>query len=150
MKYCTNCGAKIEDGYAFCPNCGEEVPKADPQPTHGSTAVQQPQQNYYSQNHSQYYQSQYVPPVQPTQMKMSDLQTAAFIFMIISLAVWSFIGMIYMFVFFIGIFFLIPLAWIIPMVVYYKNNYRTVGIGFKICTLLFVNQIAGILMLCDQ
>lgn len=29
-----------------------------------------------------------------------------------------------------------------------KEN-RPVGIGFKICAFLFVNMIAGILMLCD-
>ncbi len=48
--------------------------------------------------------------------------------------------------------FLIPLAWCIPMTVVYSNKTRNrerVGIGFKICSLLFVNFIAGILMLCD-
>ena len=48
---------------------------------------------------------------------------------------------------------LIPLCWMIPMTVHYhkaaKEN-RPVGIGFKICTLLFVNLLSGILMLCDK
>ena len=25
MKYCSNCGQKIEDGAHFCPNCGQRV-----------------------------------------------------------------------------------------------------------------------------
>ena len=48
---------------------------------------------------------------------------------------------------------LIPLAWCLPMTLHYNktvNNGEKVGIGFKVCTLLFVNTIAGILMLCDD
>lgn len=48
--------------------------------------------------------------------------------------------------------YLIPLAWSIPMTRYYftaTKNKQPVGIGFKVCSLLFVNLIAGILMLCD-
>lgn len=48
---------------------------------------------------------------------------------------------------------IIPLAWCIPMTISYcrkiKNN-EEVSMGFKICTLLFVNVVAGILMLCDN
>lgn len=50
-------------------------------------------------------------------------------------------------------FFIIPLIWAIPMTISYfnaKNNDKTIGTGFKVCTLLFVSQIAGILMLCDS
>lgn len=48
---------------------------------------------------------------------------------------------------------LIPLAWCIPMTISYFNSIkenRPVSMALKICTLLFVSQIAGILMLCDQ
>ena len=49
--------------------------------------------------------------------------------------------------------YLIPLCWTIPMTIHYfksvKEN-RKVGIAFKICSLLFVNLIAGILMLCED
>lgn len=48
---------------------------------------------------------------------------------------------------------LIPLAWCIPMTVSYCGKIERkepVGIGFKICSLLFVSMIAGILMLCDS
>ena len=48
---------------------------------------------------------------------------------------------------------LIPLAWCIPMTVSYFNAIkynRPVSMALKVCTLLFVNTIAGVLMLCDQ
>ncbi len=48
---------------------------------------------------------------------------------------------------------LLPLFYIIPMTAYYfkaTKNKKPVGTAFKICTLLFVNMIAGILMICDN
>lgn len=47
----------------------------------------------------------------------------------------------------------IPLAWCIPMTVSYWNAVeegRPVSTAFKVCTLIFVNVIPGILMLCDN
>lgn len=50
--------------------------------------------------------------------------------------------------------FLISLVWKIPMTVRYCKSIDKsglpVGTGFKICSLLFVSMIAGILMLCDN
>lgn len=47
---------------------------------------------------------------------------------------------------------IIPLIWTVPMTIHYwkaiDNNER-IGVGFKVCTLLFVNLIAGVLMLVD-
>ena len=46
---------------------------------------------------------------------------------------------------------LIPLAWCIPMTVSAFKKLESgepIGTGFKICTLLFVNPVAGICMLC--
>lgn len=48
-------------------------------------------------------------------------------------------------------YFLIPLCWCIPMTLYLFNKRKSgepVGVGFKVCVLLFVNLIAGILLLC--
>ena len=48
---------------------------------------------------------------------------------------------------------IIPLIWAIPMTVHYFNcvrDGRPVGIGFKVCSLLFVSLIGGILMLIDN
>lgn len=71
--------------------------------------------------------------------KFSGLQMAAFILMIISTVSigWT----------------LIPLAWCIPMTVSYYNSIKNgtpVSLALKICTLLFISPIAGILMLCDN
>ena len=48
-------------------------------------------------------------------------------------------------------FYIIPLIWIIPMTVKLSKklqNKEPIGIGFKICTFLFVNFIAGIALFC--
>lgn len=73
------------------------------------------------------------------EVTISGLKTAAKVFMIIGCV--------------LSAFWLISLVWTIPMTVSYSNKINSgeqVGIGFKICTLLFVNFIAGILMLCDN
>ena len=71
----------------------------------------------------------------------TGLQTAAKIFMILSTVLTS--------IFTFGI----ALAWCLPMTLSYckrTENNLPVSTGFKVCTLLFVNTIAGILMLCDN
>ena len=77
----------------------------------------------------------------PVEHEVSTLKTIAKVFMILGTVV-------------SGIFaFLIPLAWCLPMTLSYCKkikNGEPVSIGFKICSLLFVNVIAGILMLVDQ
>ena len=69
----------------------------------------------------------------------NGLQSAAKVFMII--------GTVLMAIF------VLPLAWCIPMTVIYcdkiKNN-QPVSVGFKVCCLLFVSLVGGILMLCDN
>lgn len=48
---------------------------------------------------------------------------------------------------------LIPLIWMLPMTLSYSKkikNEESVSMGFKVCTLLFVNMIPGILMLCAK
>lgn len=79
------------------------------------------------------------PTAAPAQKAESGLVTAAKVLMIISTVAQGWL--------------LIPLAWCIPMTVSYFNSVkynRPVSMALKICTLLFVNTIAGILMLCDQ
>lgn len=48
---------------------------------------------------------------------------------------------------------LLPLFYVIPMIVHYfksTKNKKPLSTAFKICTLMFVNMIAGILMICDN
>ncbi len=50
-------------------------------------------------------------------------------------------------------FLLIPLIWMIPMTVKVYKAYQgeeELSVGFDVCTLLFVNMIAGILLLVDN
>lgn len=49
--------------------------------------------------------------------------------------------------------FLIPLAWCIPMTIKVYKAYKgeeTLTTGFNVCVLLFVDLIAGILLLVDD
>lgn len=49
--------------------------------------------------------------------------------------------------------YLIPLAWCIPMTIHYFKaikNGEKLSTAFKVCSLLFVNLVAGIIMLCDK
>lgn len=46
---------------------------------------------------------------------------------------------------------LFPLAWMIPMTVYMSrklNAREPMSIAFKVCTLIFLNTVSGILLLC--
>lgn len=48
---------------------------------------------------------------------------------------------------------LIPLLWCIPMTMKVYKAYKgeeTLTAGFNVCVLLFVDLIAGILLLCDN
>ena len=133
MKYCTKCGNQIADESTFCPVCGAQVaaPQAAPQVA-PQVAPQQPEQPYAQPQQPAYYAPVY---------EESGLTKAAKIFMIIGTVAMGL--MTYCF----------GLAWCIPMtVVYFKKlkNRQPIGTGFKVCTLLFVNTIAGILMLCDK
>ena len=49
--------------------------------------------------------------------------------------------------------YLLPLLWCLPMTISYFNkiaNNEEITVGFKVCSLLFVSPIAGILMLCEN
>ncbi len=69
----------------------------------------------------------------------SRLGIVAYVFMLISTILMGF--------------WLIPLSWALPMTIVYFNKItkgEKIETGFKVCCLLFVSLIAGILMLCDK
>lgn len=75
-----------------------------------------------------------------TQNEPSTLKTIAKIFMLIGCIMSA-------------CYLLIPLCWTIPMTVHYwkaVENKQPVSTGFKVCSLLFVSLIGGVLMLCDN
>lgn len=102
MKYCTHCGAEIEDNAVICLKCGCATEN------------------------------------KPVKVQISGVKIAARIFMVIGCV-------------FSALLFLIPLFWTLPMTVKYwyavKDN-NPVSTAFKVCSLLFVSTIGGILMLC--
>ncbi|MBO5715872.1 MAG: hypothetical protein J6S23_05720 [Clostridia bacterium] len=53
----------------------------------------------------------------------------------------------------LGGIYILPLAWCLPMTISYCKKLKKgepIGTGFKVCSLIFVSLIAGILMLCDN
>ena len=48
---------------------------------------------------------------------------------------------------------IVPLLWLLPLTIAYSGMVKKgqkVGVGFKVCVLLFVNVFAGVSMLCDS
>lgn len=88
--------------------------------------------------------------------KMTGLQIAAYVFMLINLvtymifipvfAIWSGVWLIY-------IFYIVPVGITMPPILVFESRMkhgRPVGVGLKVCILLLVSLIAGILLLCDR
>lgn len=142
MKYCQHCGAEIHDEAVICVKCGRSVETAKSSSSNSSTT----------------------------------LLIIAKVFMIISCVVMPSFGLLYGFItisaasvavmaataaastfiilgVMVIVFCCVPLAWMIPMVINLNKKIKSgepLGIAFKICTLLFVNTIAGILLLCHS
>lgn len=105
----------------FCTNCGKEI---------NEHAVICPNCGVPTSNYEKYKKSE----------SKGVLQTVIKVFMIITCVCSIFA-------------FLIPLAWCLPMTISYCNKIEKgeeISTNFKVCTLLFVNVISGILMLCDE
>ena len=114
MKFCSRCGAQLEDTAKFCSSCGKPV---------DAPAYQQPMAQFRPAGKAE----------------PNGLQMAAYVLMILTTIA--------------GGFLLLPLAWLLPMTLHYKKCIYSgvpVTVGFKVCTLIFVNLIPGILMLCDD
>ena len=70
------------------------------------------------------------------QVGLTTIELVAFVFMIIGTIAMAFA--------------IIPLLWCIPMTIHVKkamDDHQKIGVGFKVCTLLFVSLIGGILLL---
>lgn len=146
MKYCSKCGKELFDEAVVCVNCGCAVEtirnkniKVEPSMTNSHI-------KYCAKCGKELLADAVictncgcaVAPIKRKKDK-SGLITAVKVLMIIGTV---FNGLN-----------LIPLAWCIPMTVsYFKkiNNGEEISTRFKVCTLLFVSMIAGIIMLCDN
>ncbi len=119
MKYCSHCGAQLSDDAKFCTACGQPV-----EPTYTSAGNTNGDARPFSTGVT-------------SESDQAGLETAAEVFMVISLVVSAFT--------------IIALAWNIPMTVHVfrcvKRNLH-IGVGFKVCALLFCSLVGGILLLC--
>lgn len=105
-------------------------------------AYQQPQSTYQQPSYGASYTTTYA-----LSSTDSTLRLIAFVFNVLTLCSVTVSGLV---TFGIG---LIPLAWVIPMTVVcwkvYKGE-RPNTVAFGVCTLLFVNLVSGILLLCSS
>ncbi|MBR2312098.1 MAG: hypothetical protein IKA46_02270 [Clostridia bacterium] len=141
MKYCTKCDAYLPDEAVVCVKCGC--------PTDPMYAC-------------------FDEPRKPAP-KASGLRIAALVLMSITMAIVALCAAMFLLLTLIGtlvgvregffsmlvvdFIFLAPLAWMLPMLVVYCKKLKCrapIGTGFKICTLIFFNIIAGVLLLCDN
>ena len=166
MKYCSKCGKELPDEAKFCTDCGESCDKNEEYAKSQNAGSANVNGNeFYSGNANGYNvggnmngnnngYNGYGQNANNQSSKSSGLKTAAKVFMIISCAM---CGVLFLANLYLGIAralsYLIPLCWQLPMTLVYfekvKNGER-VGTGFKVCSLLFVSLVAGILMLCDN
>ena len=129
-RYCNNCGQNNEGYVERKPIEKVEIYHQQP----NNTTYSQPQPTYHQTN---IYQQTNSPVTKPG----SGVTTAAKVFMIIGTVLMAIST------------YLIGLAWCIPMCIYYFNRVKDgqpIGTGFKVCSLLFVSLLGGILMLCDK
>lgn len=179
MKYCTHCGTQLVEGQAYCHNCGAKVEQnIDQQSSSYNSQVDDffadfqttKQQNYYQKvdTYGTFTNSQEQSDSQE-HFRKSGFSIAAQVLMILTCVGYGILVMIVALVTLLtgdlmttaevvivpilaSLIYLLPLAWVIPMTVVYTKSIKKgkdVSIAFKICTLLFVSLIAGVLMLCD-
>lgn len=136
MKHCSYCGEKLDDDSKFCPKCGKKVEEF---------------------NSSNVNSSSDGSTINSSNTKVwTGIKLTSFIFMLISILISVFtIFTIYFSSNGSGFRIRIPIAliWQIPMTIYYYKaviNKKKTSTGFKVCTLIFLNLISGILMLCDK
>lgn len=163
MKYCSHCGKEVLDEAVICPNCGcrtnytaqatQNAPSGRNKilgtiakilmliQTIGQglaalgliiTAIVVNLSGEIAQGIYEYIQSN---TTTPESVPAPELIIGIFVAYFIALAVG----------------YLITLAWCIPMTIttWRKLQRReNMGVGFRVCVLIFVNLIAGILLLC--
>lgn len=147
MKYCQHCGAELHDEAAVCLRCGCKVSKSQQSSSVNNT----------------------LGTISKIFMILSSASCAIVAFLLLVLAIVvaivgeipfptdveelsELIGIIMS----VGLgwmafFYALPLAWCIPMTVSVHkklSNKEPISVALKVCTLIFVNQISGILLLC--
>ena len=148
MKTCVNCGTECEDTIEICPKCGARF-----------TNEASPNRRYCTHYGAQVAVEAVVcvkcgcavnGARNAGSIRISDKET---IHTIIKIFCWLSVGgwgICALFSFGLG---LIPLAWQIPMTISISRkleNNEYISTAFKVCTLLFVSIVSGILLLCFE
>ena len=143
MKYCMRCDAHLPEEAVVCAKCGYPV---------------NPMYAYFNESSK--------PPSKVSKLRIAALvlisiTTASVALFAAMLWVLTLIGTLlgggdsegFFSVLMFDFVFSVPLAWMLPMLVVYCKRLKSrvpIGMGFKICTLIFFNIIAGVLLLCDS
>jgi RNA polymerase subunit RPABC4/transcription elongation factor Spt4 len=149
FKFCTQCGARVSADADFCIVCGNSFNPA-PQsqgaynaPPQGAPQYGAPNRNPYSYRAEDHGGVGAGNAYQYSQPSNSAAQTSDLIkllikaFMVVGCVTFGWL--------------IIPLLWCIPMTIkafHCIDRGEPMTLGFKICSLLFVNLIAGVCMLC--
>ena len=127
MKYCVKCGAELFDEAVICVKCGCPC---DP----GYFEKTKKKKSWY----------------------LNGIQTAAYVFCLINIFAEIILINVIVALFaemaFLALY-VIPLCVMFPLVIiwcYRVQNEKKVGVGLKVCILIFVSLIAGILLLCEE
>ena len=135
--FCPNCGAQLPDNSFVCSSCGASV---DPIPQPNTPPQGAYQQPYYPPQGT--YQQPVYPAYSAAQKTARDDGMAIAIKVLLILSCIAGASAC-----------LVPLAWCLPMTIsIWKSldNHEPISDAMKICTLIFVNLVAGILLLCDD
>ena len=135
MPYCPYCGSEVLNGSNFCPSCGKNLnePNKSEEATSSFENETSSSENRFSNSYS---------TKKDSSSGKSDVKMAAFVLCVITCVVYA--------VTIVGLF---GLIWCLPMTLKINKSIKEnepLSPGFKICVLLFVNTIAGVLLLVDK
>ena len=139
LKSCPVCGKELDEDMNFCPVCG--------------TVLKAPLSH---DEQSNFIESATTDT--PTEVMRPPIQGVGTImcFMVISCIITGIMMFVYAglnnyaAMFMMGI---LPLFWKIPMTVHFyssANNFKKLSTTFKVCTLLFLSGISGLMLLCNK
>ena len=158
MKYCAYCGHEMDDQAVMCVNCGSLIYSEQKTPSYCDKCGTPIKAGMWSCPNCREIVNINLSSENNIKDRYYEIKTAAKILMIITCWLTAIIFLLGIVLFFtkfslIGRMFMLSglgLIWMIPMTVHYSSfaeSKRYVGVGFKILTILFVNVVAGILML---
>lgn len=133
--YCVHCGSEIRDEAVVCIHCGCPIESGYEVDNRGYAV----DNSKYLEDRNNLHVNINCRSTANYPKSVSTLKNVAKAFMIAMTV--------------LGGMYIIPLCWYIPMLNSYSNKLKRgepISQGFKICILIFVSFVAGILLLCDN